>query len=359
MAADLRQQEFDYEPVERFVKQIGSGIDSVVPILQAIQQHYRYLPEEALRRVCELTEISPAQITGVSTFYEGFRHRPQGRHLMSVCHGTACHVNGSGMIQDAVVQALKLEAGADTDSENRFTVVRAACFGCCTLAPVIRIDQETYGNLTAQDIPSTLDEFLETSSGPARPWELDTDRHVEGSNRRLNGDRTQGEIHIGLDSCCVAQGCGKVYSALSDVLQNTGANARLKQVGCQTMCHQTPLVEIVPAKGSSTFYARIKPEHARDLVLQHFRPRGLARRVGYWMSRQIERWHSDEIESPLQQRQLDMRRGNVCKFLGPQKHIATEHYGRLNGLDIDEYIGSGGFQALRDLFYEQGTVSDH
>ncbi len=341
----MSQQEFDFEPVERIVSQMGRGIDSVVPILQAIQQHYRYLPEQALRRVCEITEISPARITGVSTFYEGFRHRPRGRHLLSVCHGTACHVSGSGVIQESVDQALNLQPGADTDSANRFTVVQAACFGCCTLAPVIRIDQETYGNLTAQKIAPALEEFLETASNPALPWESETEQPIDSFNRSSSGRRA-GEIHIGLDSCCVAQGCGKVYTALSNVLETTGADAQLKRVGCQTMCHQTPLVEIVPAKGSSTFYAQVQPEHARELVLQHFRPRGIARRVGYWMSRQIERWHSDEVESPLPQRRLDMQRGNVCKFLGPQKHIATEHYGRLNGLDIDEYIDSGGFQAL-------------
>ncbi len=347
MGTEISQLELDLEPVEHIVNQVGRKIDSVVPILQAIQQHYRYLPEAALRRVCELTEISPAQITGVSTFYEGFRHRPQGRHLLSVCHGTACHVNGSGMIQDAVEQALNLEPGADTDSDNRFTVVRAACFGCCTLSPVIRIDQETYGHLTAQDIPSTLGDFLQTASRPAFPWESGSDQQKGASRRNLNGDRKRDEIHIGLDSCCVAQGCGKVYGALADVLQATGADVKLKQVGCQTMCHQTPLVEIVPANGPATFYARVKPENARDLVLQHFRPRGVARRVGHWLSRQIDRWHSDEVDSPLQQHRLDMRQGSVCKFLGRQKHIATEHYGRLNGLDIDEYILSGGFQALR------------
>jgi NADH-quinone oxidoreductase subunit F len=351
---------FDFEPVERIVNQTGSRIDSVVPILQAIQEHYRYLPEEALRRVCELTEISPAQITGVSTFYESFRHRPQGRHLLSVCHGTACHVNGSGMIQESVEQALKLAPGADTDNDNQFTVVRAACFGCCTLSPVIRIDQETYGHLTAQDIPSTLEEFLVTKSSSALPWESGANQHPGLSSGIFSDQPTQNEIHIGLDSCCVAQGCGKVYNALTDVLRTTGADVKLKQVGCQTMCHQTPLVEVVPAQGPSSFYAKVKPENARDLVLQHFRPRGVAQRMGYWMSRQIERWHSDEIDSPLKQHKLDMRQGNVCKFLGPQKHIATEHYGRLNGLDLDEYILSGGFQALGTCLKEKepATIID-
>ena len=91
---------------------------AVIPILQAIQEHYRYLPQEALERVCELTEITPAAITGVSTFYTQFRHRPVGRHMISVCHGTACHVKGAGLIQDAVEQHLGLAPGEDTDARR-------------------------------------------------------------------------------------------------------------------------------------------------------------------------------------------------------------------------------------------------
>ena len=77
----------------------------MIPILQRIQEHYRYLPEAALQRVCDTTEITPAAIAGVSTFYTQFRHQPVGRHLIQVCHGTACHVKGAELVQDAIEQA--------------------------------------------------------------------------------------------------------------------------------------------------------------------------------------------------------------------------------------------------------------
>ena len=272
----------DLKPIERIVRDVGCGPDAVVPILHAIQQHYHYLPQPALRRVCELTEITPATITGVSTFYDSFRHRPTGRHVISVCHGTACHVRGSWMIQEAIEQALDLAPGTDTDADNRFTVVRAACFGCCTLAPIVRIDDETFGNLNSQDVSTALAEFLAMTANPALV--LGKQAYCGRSRRpvakSMDGRQPPGEIRIGLDSCCVAQGCGKVYGAISDALQATGANARLKRVGCQTMCHQTPLVQIVPSDGDSTFYAQVQPEHARDLVLRHFRPRGVLKRFG-------------------------------------------------------------------------------
>jgi NADH-quinone oxidoreductase subunit F len=75
---------------------LGRRPEAVIPILQAIQAHYRYVPREALSRVCEISEITPAAITGVATFYTQFRHRPVGRHIIHVCHGTACHVKGPG-----------------------------------------------------------------------------------------------------------------------------------------------------------------------------------------------------------------------------------------------------------------------
>jgi len=114
------------EPVQQFVDEavdrIGRGSDALIPILQAIQREYRYLPEEALRRVCEVTEITPAAIMGVSTFYSQFRHEPAGRHLISVCVGTACHVKGAGVVHDAFCEHLGIPDGHDTDAEGLFTV---------------------------------------------------------------------------------------------------------------------------------------------------------------------------------------------------------------------------------------------
>jgi len=92
----------DLSFVDRTVETLGRRPEAVIGILQAIQEHYRYLPQAALERVCRITDITPATITGVSTFYNQFRHQPVGRHLISVCHGTACHVKGAERIQEAL-----------------------------------------------------------------------------------------------------------------------------------------------------------------------------------------------------------------------------------------------------------------
>lgn len=149
--------------VEKLVEQFGRSKESAIPILQAIQEHYRYLPDEALKLVCEMTEITPAQIAGTSSFYAQFRRSPTGRHLVKVCHGTACHVAGARQITDELRRRLEIPDGADTDAGRMFTVDEVACVGCCSLAPVMMVDGQTVGKLT----PSAATDALEGMRSPS------------------------------------------------------------------------------------------------------------------------------------------------------------------------------------------------
>ena len=123
--------------VDKTVAELGRDPRALIAILLAIQEQYRYLPEEALRRICEITDITPAAVAGVSTFYDRFRHRPAGQHTVRVCVGTACHVKGAGVVHEAFCRHLGIEQGQDTDAARLFTVEKVACLGCCTLAPVV------------------------------------------------------------------------------------------------------------------------------------------------------------------------------------------------------------------------------
>ena len=138
----------DLSVVDALVASHGRGREAAIPILQAMQEHYRYLPDVALRRLCQLTEITPAQVAGTSTFYARFRHSPVGEHLVRLCHGTACHVAGVGHVDEELRRRLAIAPGADTDPERRFTLEPVACLGCCSLAPVMMIGEETAGHLT-------------------------------------------------------------------------------------------------------------------------------------------------------------------------------------------------------------------
>ncbi len=128
---------------------------AVIPILQGIQEKYGYLPPEILERFSELTSIPLAQIYGVATFFAQFRFEPRGKHLIRVCHGTACHVNGAERISSAIEEYLGIKE-KETTLDGKFSVENVACLGCCSLAPVVMIDEKTYGRLTGEQIKKIL-----------------------------------------------------------------------------------------------------------------------------------------------------------------------------------------------------------
>jgi NADH:ubiquinone oxidoreductase subunit F (NADH-binding)/NADH:ubiquinone oxidoreductase subunit E/Pyruvate/2-oxoacid:ferredoxin oxidoreductase delta subunit len=333
--------EADLRFVDQAIERLGRSRDVVIPMLQAIQSHYRYLPEAALRHVCEGTAITPARIIGVSSFYRQFRRAPVGRHILKVCHGTACHVAGARRISDEIRRYLGIEPDADTDPQRLFTIEEVACLGCCTLAPVMQIDGVTYGHLAPDMIPDVLNTCLAEEGTDAR-------RPAEGSTARSDEALAPlGEIRVGLGSCCVAGGSGRVYEALEQAVEATGARATIKRVGCVGMCHQTPLVETVLPGQPSSFYAGVGPEDARSIVRRHFRPRGIGRRMAATASTILENLTADGQRQPITKRSIEVRDPPVAAFLGPQKHIATEHCGRLDPTDLDEYVQRDGLKALK------------
>ena len=104
--------------VDQAVARIGGGQEKVLEIAQSIQGHFGYLPREALERVCELSEITPASIVGVTSFYDQFRQQPAGKHIIKVCVGTACHVKGANSIFDAFKRHLRIGDNEDTDEKE-------------------------------------------------------------------------------------------------------------------------------------------------------------------------------------------------------------------------------------------------
>ncbi len=327
-----------HEVVDALVAEIGRGPEAVIPLLQAIQREFRHLPEQALRRVAETTEITPAALAGVSTFYSQFRHHPVGRHLISICHGTACHVKGAERVTEALYRHLRMEAQHHTDEAGLFTVQKVACLGCCTLAPVLQIDGVTYGHLTPEGVPQALADFLQLRRRSEATWQ------VKGSGQR---EADWAEIRIGVGSCCVAGGSLEVGEALEQAVRDLAAPAVVKPVGCVGICHQTPLVEVLLPGQEPAVYARVQAGDAEAIVRRHFRPRGVLRRARLAVSAGLDRLLTDESWEPVTRYALDVREAPVCSFLGPQRPLVTDSRGCLDPLDLDEYEAAGGFEALR------------
>lgn len=321
------------------IARLGRTPDQVIPVLQALQDHYGYLPREALAYVCQHTDITPAAIAGVSTFYDMFRHQPVGRHVVHVCHGTACHVAGADRIEEALRLHLHIPPGTHTDAQRQFTLEPVACLGCCTLAPVVRIGRETIGYTTAEKVPGALREYVTNAS------RRDAEAPLVSNPQPPNGGT---EFRVCLDSCCVAKGTDRIFRALQENVARTGAAASVKRVGCVGACYRTPMIEVVTANRRQLAYTDLTPAQAGELVHTQYGPRRWVQRLRQLWTRGLDNLlvESDPVPPPAEEVASPRRDPGVAAFFGRQVHIAMEHYGRLDPLDLDECLAHDGFQAL-------------
>ncbi|MBF0297673.1 MAG: NAD(P)H-dependent oxidoreductase subunit E [Oligoflexia bacterium] len=157
-------QQVDKNLILQWIKKIGIDSSAAVPILQEIQTHYGYLPREAMDIVVENTNISASQLFGVATFYAQFRLKPIGRNLIRVCHGTACHVSGADRLNTSIRNSLGImDEKEDTTADAAYTIENVACLGCCSLAPVMTIGGEVFGNLSGADAQKALKKHAEAN----------------------------------------------------------------------------------------------------------------------------------------------------------------------------------------------------
>ncbi len=129
--------------IEKFKGKKGS----LIPLLQGAQNIYGYIPVNVFKKISDETGLSLSDLYGVATFYAQFRLMPAGKNIIKVCHGTACHVQNADSITDALQEALGVKDG-ETTPDKLFTLESVACLGCCSLAPVMMIGEETHGKLT-------------------------------------------------------------------------------------------------------------------------------------------------------------------------------------------------------------------
>jgi NADH-quinone oxidoreductase subunit E len=148
----------DIKDLAPIIREYSGQEGSLIEMLQKTQEKYGYIPGSAITLISQMTHIKPAKILGVVTFYAQFKLKPVGKYEILLCQGTACHVNGSETIQEALSEELGIKCG-DTTQDGVFTLSEVACLGCCSLSPVMMINGETHGNLTpdkAKDIIAKL-----------------------------------------------------------------------------------------------------------------------------------------------------------------------------------------------------------
>jgi len=152
----------DLKLMDSTFSEYGDKKGSLITILQSAQDIYGYVPLSAIEYISKKTNISSAKIYGVATFYTQFRFNPIGENLIMLCKGTACHVNGADLIEEALIDELGIKNG-QTTVDNLFTLNNVACLGCCSLSPVMMINENTYGQLTPQKAKKIIREIKANS----------------------------------------------------------------------------------------------------------------------------------------------------------------------------------------------------
>ncbi len=163
----------DKVDVTKILEKHSEGRGGIISILMDVQASYGYLPEEALQTVAEQTGRSLVDVYGVATFYKSFSLKPRGKHLVSVCLGTACHVRGAPIIAEEFMQQLGIKAG-ETTTDKEFTLETVNCLGACALGPIVVVDGHYFSSVRSADVKKILDKVQEGLD----KVEIETDQRV-------------------------------------------------------------------------------------------------------------------------------------------------------------------------------------
>ncbi len=156
---NVQSDAIDYMELDRIIdEEFNKDKENLIMILQAIQRHYNYLPRPAMEYLSVKIGIPASQIYGVATFYSTFSLEPRGRNIISICLGTACHVRGGERVHERLEELLSVGDGKTTQ-DKRFTLESVRCIGCCSLGPVVKINEDMHGRIASDQVDNILDQY--------------------------------------------------------------------------------------------------------------------------------------------------------------------------------------------------------
>jgi len=153
------ETEVDFMELDTIIdEEFGNDKENLIMILQAIQRKYNYIPQPALTYLSAKIGIPYSKIYGVATFYSTFSLEPRGRNIISICLGTACHVRGGERVRERIQENLEIGDG-ETTEDKRFTLESVRCIGCCSLGPVVKINEDMHGRISSDEVSRILDQY--------------------------------------------------------------------------------------------------------------------------------------------------------------------------------------------------------
>lgn len=151
--------EIDYMELDNIIEEdFNNDKENLIMIIQAIQRRYNYLPQPALTYLSTKIGVPFSKIYGIATFYSTLSLEPRGRNIISICLGTACHVRGGERVHERLVDSLSIKGG-ETTEDKRFTLETVRCIGCCSLGPVVKINEDVHGHISSDQVDKILDQY--------------------------------------------------------------------------------------------------------------------------------------------------------------------------------------------------------
>lgn len=330
---------------DAIIERIGNTRDKIIPLLQALQAEFSYLPSDVLERVYDLTEIDRAQMMSVATFYSQFRLVPYGKHVIKVCNGTACHVKGADNVYDAFRRELSMEGDSITTSDGKYSIENVGCLGCCALAPAVQIDEKIYGHVQPGRVTDVLDEFERSEAAQAAA------ASEEETAPPL------GEVRLGMENCCQASGTAEIYAEVERCKKDLDLNVAIKPVSCIGACNQVPMIDVALPDGQIFRYPNVKVEDVQEILLNHFNAGSPLKRFRNKLFRSLDHFHNDTVWGSDVWKEPVERTRTINNFLTSQERVSTEGYGHMAPLDLDEYIVNGGLEALKKVLYGKNPAA--
>jgi NADH-quinone oxidoreductase subunit F len=325
--------------IRALIDRFGSEPDAAVALLLAIQDKFGFLPEEVILELAEQTGLPLSDLTSLATFYDGFRLQPAGRHKIEICFGTACHARGAPVINDALMHHFGVAPGEDTDGGREVTLHKTACFGCCTMAPVVAVDSEVLGPVGAEQVGALVEAAIASRVGAA------------DTVREALSDHTGGEIRVGVGSCCAAKGADLLLDRFAQRVLEFGMNVNVRLVGCVGTCSFTPFVEVVTSGGDSYHYSKFEARFVDDVLVRHFAASGSVGGVVRRVAKAVTSFTDPDAQRHLTSEKSS--RSDAGRYFAHQVPVATEHHGELSPVDVDDYRSREGFVALARCLREK------
>jgi len=351
--------------------------DSLIPMLQEVQERHGYLSREAVVHIGNHLKLPASKIYGVATFYNQFRFQPLGQFHIQVCRGTACHVKGSESVLDSLRRELEIEPG-NTTRDGLFSLEVVACIGACGLAPVININGEFHAGVTTQKLtkilnvyrrraeadangeaegngkvaantcseascrchpstPAADEEFLRTLIA-ARQLDTEGQKKLAAIRRQ---DVAHPTVFVGTGTCGLGAGAAATIAAIRDEAEKKNFDLEIVEVGCIGLCSAEPLLEIQAPGRNRVVFKNVTADKAPLLLDVFF--------VGVLQDEMVLGQHRGEGLEPWP----DAPYLDEHPFFAPQTRWVLKNCGIIDPTRIDEYVASGGYQVLSKMLAEQ------